>query len=69
MNVELVLVGGELVRVSCPAKYSDEFLQALDVARKRGDWLPAGIYEGLRFEYLGLSLDRINTLLIVGVLA
>lgn len=66
--IDLVLDGGELVRIECPEKHYDEFMDALDNARKRNDWLSSMMFDGLKFNYIGHRIERINCAKIVATL-
>ena len=66
--LDLVLDSGELVRISCPAKYWDELYDSLEHAMKRGDWWSPSMFDGCRAEFLGMGMGRINMRRVVGML-
>lgn len=66
--IDLVLEGGELVRIECPDKFSDECHDSLTNAMKRGDWWSPERYDGCKAEYMGMLLNRVNMSKVVGML-
>jgi hypothetical protein len=58
--IDIVLDGGDLVRVEIPVEHFDAFMDDLDNARRRNDWLSAALYDGVKFNYLGHNIDRVN---------
>jgi hypothetical protein len=66
--VDLVLDGGELVRVECPTKHEDELHDSLEHAMKRGDWWCPGRFAGCSASYLGMNLTRVAMRRVVAVL-
>ena len=66
--VDLVLDGGELVRIECPAHFEDQLHDSLSNALKIGEtWSPMR-FDGCRAEYLGMSLTRVNMKKVVAML-
>lgn len=66
--VDLMLDNGELVRIECPSKFENELHDAIQNAMKRRDCFSPHMFDGCSAEYMGVSLDRINTARVVGVL-
>lgn len=66
--IDIVLEGGELVRIECPGKYIDECYETLEHAMKIKDWWSPDRFDGCNAEYLGHSMDRINMGKAVGML-
>lgn len=66
--VDLVMDNGELVRVECPDKFTDELYESLENAMKRRDWWAPSRFEGCNAQYLGLQMDRINMSRVIGLL-
>ncbi len=66
--VDLVLEGGELIRIQGPEQLEDKIHEALSNAMKRQDWWAPGQFHDCRAEYLGMILDRVNMKKVVGLL-
>lgn len=66
--VDLVLDSGELVRITCPAKYWDDLYDSLEHAMKRGDWWSPGMFSDCRAEIMGLGMSRVSMRRVVGML-
>lgn len=66
--VDLVLEGGELVRIECPQKNEDDLHESLENAMKRGDWWSPGQFNGCSATYLGLTLNRVAMRRVVAIL-
>jgi len=66
--VDLVLEGGELVRIECPTKHEDELHDTLRNAMKIRDWWSPSRFDGCSAQYLGMYLDRVNMGKVVGIL-
>lgn len=66
--VDLVMANGELVRIECLDKYSDELYESLDNAKKRGDWWSPNMFDGCKAEYMGLILSRVSMKDVVAIL-
>lgn len=58
-NIDLVMDNGELVRIECPDKYSDECYDSLEHAMKLGNWWSPHQFDGCSATYLGMSVDRV----------
>lgn len=66
--VDLVMDNGELVRVECPDKFTDDLYDSLENAMKRRDWWAPSRFEGCSAAYLGMQMDRINMSRVIGLL-
>ena len=66
--VDLVLEGGELVRIECPQKYESELHDAIEHAMKRGDWWSPNQFDGCSATYLGMTLNRVAMRRVVAIL-
>jgi hypothetical protein len=63
---DLVMDDGNLVRLECPGKFEDEFIDSISTAIKvRNEWAP-GRFDGCKAEYLGHRLDRVNMARVIG---
>ena len=66
--VDLLMDNGEITRIECPDKYSDDMYEAIDNAMKRKDWWSPNMFEGCRAKYMGIDLSRVAMNRVVGVL-
>ncbi len=66
--VDLLMDNGELVRIECPEKHSDDLFETLDNTMKRGDWWSPRQFDGCYATYMGRSMDRVSMKRVVGVL-
>ena len=64
--VDLMMDNGELVRIECPDKYTDDLHDSLEHAMKRRDWWAPSRFDGCRAEYMGIAMDRVNMGRVVG---
>lgn len=66
--VDLIMDNGELVRIECPDKHTDELYETLENAMKRGDWWCPTQFDGCSAIYMGLSTSRVSMKRVVGML-
>lgn len=66
--VDLVLDNGGIVRVQCPDRFNDEFMESIDNARRLRDWWSPERFEGCRAEFIGMYMARIDMSRVVGML-
>ena len=66
--VDLVTDTGELIRIECPDKHTDELYDSLENSMKRKDWWSPGQFDGCRATYMGLSISRVAMSKVVGML-
>lgn len=64
--IDLLLLNGQMITVSCPNKHEDSFYQAISQAIKRGDEWSVMMFDGCSADYLGHSLEKINMAQVVG---
>lgn len=65
---DFVLDNGQLIRVECPEKYTDEFYESVNNAMKLGDTWSPDQFNGCKAEFLGQRMDRVNMARVVGLL-
>lgn len=65
---DLVLEGGELVRIEYARQHEDEMLESLEHAMKRGDWWAPSLFDGCKANYLGHHIERVNMRKVVAML-
>lgn len=75
MNTETVMIyldllmdNGELVRIECPDKYTDDFFESIENAIKRGDRWSTNQFDGCRAYYMGVLIERISMKRVMGEL-
>ncbi len=66
--IDLMMDNGELVKIEYPSEHMDNVLETLDNAIKRRDRWSVNQWDGCRAEYMGISLDTVNTGRVIGVL-
>ena len=65
---DLLMDTGEITRIECPGKFSDELHEALSNAMKRKDWWSPDMFDGCRAEYMGVNLTRVAMPRVIGIL-
>ena len=65
---DLVLDNGELVRIECPKKYTDEFYESIEHAMKLREWWCPSRFDGCKASFMGMDLDRVNIGKVVAML-
>ena len=65
---DLLMDNGELVRIEYNDKYMDEFWGNLDNCIKRKDTWSVNTLDGTKASYMGISIERVNTGKVIGVL-
>ena len=66
--VDLLAENGEIVRIECPDKYSDDLYETIENTMKRGEWWSPGQWDGCTAKYMGISIGRVNMKKVIGML-
>jgi len=63
---DLMLDNGEIIRIECPEKYSDDFYEAITNSMKRGDEWSTSMFDGCSASYMGIGIERVNMKRVIG---
>jgi hypothetical protein len=66
--IDLVLDNGEIIRVTGPIKREDAVREDINNAMRRRDWWLAYGFDGVRAEFMGMSIQRVNMGRVVAML-
>ena len=66
--VDLLAENGEIIRIECPDKHSDDLYETIENSMKRGEWWSPGQWDGCSATYMGIQISRVNMKKVVGML-